>query len=147
MISTNPGSDIRPINEVASGGELSRIMLAIKTVLASVDDVDTLIFDEIDSGISGITASMVAKKLCDVSKYRQVICITHLAQIAAMADLHLRIDKNVIDNNTYTTLTKLDYDESIAELMRIGGNEKLTDTDKAHAVSLKQSCDEYKKGQ
>lgn len=147
MISTNPGSDIRPINEVASGGELSRIMLAIKTVLASVDDVDTLIFDEIDSGISGITASMVAKKLCDVSKYRQVICITHLAQIAAMADLHLRIDKNVIDNNTYTTLTKLDYDESIAELMRIGGNEKLTETDKAHAVSLKQSCDEYKKGQ
>ncbi|HAV90780.1 MAG TPA: DNA repair protein RecN [Eubacterium sp.] len=147
MISTNPGSDIRPINEVASGGELSRIMLAIKTVLASVDDVDTLIFDEIDSGISGITASMVAKKLCDVSKYRQVICITHLAQIAAMADLHLRIDKNVIDNNTYTTLTKLDYDESIAELMRISGNEKLTDTDKAHAVSLKQSCDEYKKGQ
>ena len=145
MISTNPGSDIMPINQVASGGELSRIMLAIKTVLASIDEVDTLIFDEIDSGISGITASMVAKKLCDVSRFRQVICITHLAQIAAMADSHYRIDKSVIKDSTYTTLTKLDYDESISELMRIGGNETLTETDKAHAVSLKSTCDEYKK--
>ena len=145
MISTNPGSDIMPINQVASGGELSRIMLAIKTVLASIDEVDTLIFDEIDSGISGITASMVAKKLSDVSRFRQVICITHLAQIAAMADSHYRIDKSVIKDSTYTTLTKLDYDESISELMRIGGNETLTETDKAHAVSLKSTCDEYKK--
>ena len=147
MISTNPGNAIRPLSEVASGGELSRVMLAIKTVLANCEEVDTLIFDEIDSGISGITSSMVSKKLCKVSKSRQVICITHLPQIAAMADCHFKIDKSVNDNKTFTTLQKLDYDQSIEEIMRMSGNEELNEADREHALSLKNSCDEYKKGQ
>lgn len=101
MIRTNPGEPIRPLKDIASGGELSRIMLAIKTVLAEHDDIDTLIFDEIDAGISGRTAQAVSEKLHLVAKEHQVICITHLPQIAAMADHHYLIQKDVVGNETY----------------------------------------------
>ena len=97
MISTNPGEKVKPLGMVASGGELSRIMLAIKTVLADTDDIPTLIFDEIDTGISGRTAQMVSEKLSYIAKNHQVICITHLPQIAAMADAHYEIAKTAAD--------------------------------------------------
>ena len=105
MISTNPGESVKPLGMVASGGELSRIMLAIKTVLADTDDIPTLIFDEIDTGISGRTAQMVSEKLSYIAKNHQVICITHLPQIAAMADAHYEIAKTAADGRTTTTIS------------------------------------------
>ena len=125
-ISTNPGQPARPLKEVASGGELSRIMLAVKSVMADQEKVETLIFDEIDSGISGRTAQMVSEKLALIAGNHQVICITHLAQIAAMADVHFMIEKKVIENETQTSIRQLDEKESIDELARILGGAKIT---------------------
>lgn len=123
MISANPGSPARPLAKIASGGEISRIMLAIKTVLADTDNIDTLIFDEIDTGVSGRAALKIGKKLKEVAANRQVICVTHLAQIAAQADRHILIEKQVKDNNTFTYLKTLDYDGRKKELARIIGAE------------------------
>ena len=124
MISTNPGEPVKPVKNVASGGELSRIMLGIKTILADKDDIDSLIFDEIDAGISGITARDVGKKLKVLSKRHQVISITHLAQIAAMADSHFVIEKGVSDGKTKTTITAIDEALRVKELARLlGGDE------------------------
>lgn len=119
LISANVGENLKPLVKVASGGELSRIMLAIRSVLSLKDDVGTLIFDEIDTGISGHAAHKVATKLYDVSKKRQVICVTHLAQIAAAADRHLFISKSVKDDKTYTKVTPLDNCGRINEVARI----------------------------
>lgn len=119
LISANPGSPARPIAKIASGGEISRIMLAIKTVFSKTDDIDTLIFDEIDTGVSGRAAQKIGMKLKQVSKDRQVICVTHLAQIAAQADRHVLIEKQVKDNNTYTHLETLDFDGRKHEIARI----------------------------
>ncbi len=119
LIRLNPGEDMRPIVEVASGGELSRLMLAIKSVFATKDEVSTLIFDEIDTGISGRTASMVANKMAALSKNHQLICITHLPQIAAMADEHFLIEKDVTDGRTVTNITSLDEEGTIMELCRM----------------------------
>ncbi len=119
LISANVGEIAKPLVKVASGGELSRIMLAIRSVLSLKDDVGTLIFDEIDTGISGHAAHKVATKLYDVAKKRQVICVTHLAQIAAVADRHLFISKSVKDNKTYTKVTPLDNSGRIKEVARI----------------------------
>ncbi len=127
FIRTNAGDNSKPLCKIASGGELSRIMLAIKSVLADKDDVDTLIFDEIDSGISGITAQKVGTQLKFVSKIRQVICVTHLAQIAAFADNHLLIEKNVKNGKTYTEVNVLDENECIKELARIMSGGELTE--------------------
>lgn len=138
MISTNPGEKIRPLASVASGGELSRIMLAIKTVLADEDSTGTLIFDEIDVGISGRTAQMVSEKLAVIGKNHQVICITHLPQIAAMADSHFAIEKNVIKNETITSIKKLNENEIIEELARILGGAKITDTILESAKEMKE---------
>ena len=102
LISTNPGEPLKPLGKVASGGELSRVMLAIKTILAESDQIGTLIFDEIDAGISGRTAQMVAEKMNVIGKSHQVICITHLPQIAAMADSHFLISKQVVKNGTFS---------------------------------------------
>ncbi len=121
MISMNPGEPLKPLSQVSSGGELSRIMLALRTIGAADDGIDTLIFDEIDSGISGVTAMMVAKKLSDLAKKRQVICITHLAQIAAFADHHFFIEKSAKDNVTTTRVEILGEDERIKELTRLLG--------------------------
>lgn len=119
MISVNKGEDLKPISKVASGGELSRIMLAVKSVSAENDDTPTMIFDEIDTGISGMAAKKVGKKLSDISKKRQVICVTHLAQIAALSDNHLLIKKNTDNERTYTTVHSLNYDEKLHEIARI----------------------------
>lgn len=127
LISANAGESVKPLNKVASGGELSRIMLAIKSIIADKDDVDTLIFDEIDTGISGRAASKVAVQLKKVSKLRQVICVTHLAQIAAAAEGHFLIEKNVVDNRTYTNVTLLNDDDRINEIARIMSGTELTE--------------------
>lgn len=126
LISANPGSPLRPLAKIASGGEISRIMLGIKTVLAGNDDIDTLIFDEIDSGVSGKAAQKIGLKLREVSGTRQVICVTHLAQIAAQADRHVLIEKNVIGGKTYTSLKQLDYTGRAHELARIMAGAKIT---------------------
>lgn len=126
LISTNAGDSPKSISKIASGGELSRIMLAIKTVLAEKDDVNTLIFDEVDTGISGRAASKVGVKLSQISKYKQVICVTHLSQIAALADNHLLIEKNIVDNKTYTNVKKLNDVDRKYEIARIIGSDKIS---------------------
>ncbi len=127
LICTNVGEMPKPLAKIASGGELSRIMLAFKNVLADKDDVDTLIFDEIDTGISGKAAQKVALKLREVSSERQIICVTHLAQIAARANCHLYISKNVENGKTSTKVTKLDYNEREREIARIISGDSITD--------------------
>ena len=127
LISTNPGEPPKPLAKIASGGELSRIMLAIKTVLAEKDPVGTLIFDEVDTGISGGAAQKVGLKLLEVSGNRQVICVTHLAQIAALADDHFLIRKTVKDQKTSTGVEKLDFEGRKQELARIMGGMEITD--------------------
>lgn len=126
LISTNAGEPAKPIAKIASGGELSRIMLAIKTVLAGKDEVDTMIFDEVDTGISGSAAQKVGLKLKEVSGSRQVICVTHLAQIAALADTQFLIKKFVRDQKTYTDVTELDYEGRKQEIARIMGGTEIT---------------------
>lgn len=125
-ISTNPGEALRPMGNVASGGELSRIMLAIKAVLADREDTPTLIFDEIDTGISGITAGKVAEKMHIIGESRQVLCITHLAQIAAQADAHYLIQKSAKDNGAQTEISALEEEASVQELARLLGGAKVT---------------------
>ena len=137
MISMNPGEPTRPLATVASGGELSRIMLAIKAVMADKDEIETLIFDEIDVGISGRTAQKVSEKMCLIGRKHQVICITHLAQIAAMADTHYLIEKRVEDQMTKTKIRQLDGDESVQELGRILGGAKITDAVLENAREMK----------
>lgn len=127
MICTNAGDSLKPLHKIASGGELSRIMLAIKSVLAEKDDVDTLIFDEIDSGISGRAAGKVGVQLRNVAKCRQVLCVTHLAQIAAGAQNHLLIEKQVIDGKTYTSVKSLTEEERVRELARIMSGSDITE--------------------
>lgn len=119
MISVNKGEDLKPIAKAASGGELSRIMLAIKSVCAENDDTPTMIFDEIDTGISGRAARKVGKKLSDIAQKRQVLCVTHLAQIAALSDNHLLIQKNSDESRTYTTVQQLGYDDKVREVARL----------------------------
>lgn len=119
LISANPGEEPKPISKIASGGELSRMMLAIKSIIAEKDEIDTLIFDEVDTGISGSAASKVGRKLQQLSKTHQVICITHQAQIAALADIHLYISKNVSEGRTFTKIKRLTFEERKYELSRI----------------------------
>ncbi|MBO5657258.1 MAG: hypothetical protein J6R94_03645, partial [Agathobacter sp.] len=127
MISTNPGESLKPLGKVASGGELSRIMLGIKTIMAQADAIETLIFDEIDSGISGRTAQMVAEKMNELGRHRQIICITHLPQIAAMADNHFLIEKKVVNNTTTSNIRTMDKEESVMELARMLGGVEITE--------------------
>ncbi len=138
MLSTNPGEPKKPLSQVASGGELSRIMLALKTVIARKDSIDTLIFDEIDTGISGKTAWKVSEKLSVLGKDHQVICITHLPQIAAMADAHYVIEKNVEEGITKTKIQKISQDNSIHELARMLGGEYITEAVLNNAKDLKE---------
>lgn len=126
LVSANPGEPPKPMSKIASGGELSRIMLAIKTVLSGKDGVDTLIFDEVDTGISGAAANKVGEKLRQVSQNRQVLCITHLAQIAALADNHLQIIKHNEQARTFTEVLPLDFEGRKRELARIIGGENIT---------------------
>jgi DNA repair protein RecN (Recombination protein N) len=147
LISTNPGEEVKSLAKVASGGELSRIMLAIKSILAGEDEIDTMIFDEIDTGISGKTAQMVADKLMGISKEHQVICISHLAQIAAMADSHYLIEKNTDDESTETNIYRLSREDSIKELVRISSGGDITETAIKHATEMKEMAERAKLGQ
>lgn len=126
LISTNPGEPPKPISKIASGGELSRMMLAVKNVLSDKDDIDTLIFDEVDTGISGSAAQKVGLKLREVSKSRQVLCVTHLAQIAAMGNSHFKISKSVRDEKTFTKVEELNHEGRKQELARIIGGTEMT---------------------
>lgn len=144
MISLNPGQPVRPLANVASGGELSRIMLAIKSVMAERDEIETLIFDEIDVGISGRTAQKVSEKMALIGKNHQVICITHLAQIAAMADCHYQIEKKAKDGVTTTGIRLLNEEESIGELARILGGAKITDTVIENAAEMRKLAKQTK---
>ena len=143
MISTNPGQDLRPLSKIASGGELSRIMLAIKTVMAG-DDSKTLIFDEIDAGISGRTAQMVSNQLARLSRNHQIICITHLPQIASMSDAHYTIEKTVHDNKTYSQISRVDKEDSIYELARMLSGSEVTASVLANARELKKTSEAFK---
>ena len=135
LISTNPGEPPKPLAKIASGGELSRIMLAIKNIIAKNESVETLIFDEIDTGVSGATSRKIGYKLKSVSEHTQVICVTHSAQIASVADTHLLISKDYRNGRTYTSVSRLDYEQRKAELARIMGGLEITD-------SLLQSAEE-----
>jgi DNA repair protein RecN (Recombination protein N) len=138
IISTNPGEALKPLSRVASGGELSRIMLGIKSVLADKDEIETLIFDEIDVGISGRTAQKVSEQLSIIAKHHQIICITHLAQIAAMADSHYIIEKQTDGFSTQTMIKELNEEDSIEELSRILGGAEITERVKDSAKEMKE---------
>lgn len=136
LISTNKGEPLKPLVKIASGGEISRIMLAIKNITGTYDNIPTMIFDEIDAGISGITASIVGRKLYQIAKIHQIICITHLPQIAASGDTHYRIYKEETDSSTFTTVEKLSAAETIDEIARLLGGENITETTRKSAVEL-----------
>jgi DNA repair protein RecN (Recombination protein N) len=126
LISANLGEEPRPMAKIASGGELSRIMLALKNVIAQKDSIDTLIFDEIDTGVSGIAAQKIGMKLGEISRYRQVLCVTHLAQIAVFADNHLLIEKNIVGDRTVTSVRSLGKNDRKNEIARIMGGNSIT---------------------
>ena len=138
MISTNPGEPVKPLAKVASGGEMSRIMLAIKTIMADTNEIDTLIFDEIDSGISGRTAQMVAEKMNELGRSSQIICITHLPQIAAMADSHYLIEKKVENSETHSNIFRLEDEASVHELARMLGGVEITEAVLKNAQEMKE---------
>ena len=144
LISTNPGEALNPMWQIASGGELSRIMLAFKTVFADKDETDTLVFDEIDTGISGKTAWKVSEKLGRLSRNHQIICITHLAQIAAMADTHFMIEKNVINERTVTNIRQISGEESLNELARLLGSGELTEAVLSNAKEMQEAAGKVK---
>ncbi len=145
LISTNPGEELKPLGKIASGGELSRVMLALKTVLAEDDEIETLIFDEIDTGISGRTAQKVSEKMNLIGRNHQVICITHLPQIAAMADTHFLIEKQVEDGRTRSEIQKLREEESVTELARMLGGVSITETVLKNAKEMKELASKTKK--
>ena len=128
LFSANPGQEPKPLAKIASGGELSRVMLAIRCALSDKDIVSSMVFDEIDTGVSGRAALKIANKLHELSRCKQVLCVTHLAQIAAYADNHLHIEKTVEDGNTYTKVSVLDYNERVREIARIIGGDIITQT-------------------
>ncbi|MCL2085293.1 MAG: DNA repair protein RecN, partial [Oscillospiraceae bacterium] len=143
LISTNPGEPLKPLSKTASGGELSRVMLALMSILAG--DVDTMVFDEIDSGVSGRAAQRVAERLGRLSKTRQVLCVTHLPQIAAMADHHFHIEKETSGARAVTKAEKLDTPARISEIARIIGGAAVTDVTKKSAAELIEQAELYKK--
>ena len=143
-ISTNPGEPLRPLAKVVSGGELSRIMLAIKALLADKDSTETLLFDEIDTGVSGRTAQKVAEKMEQIGRTHQVLCVTHLAQLAAMADHHFEITKSVENGSTQTQIGELSEAESVEEIARILGGAEVTDTVRENAREMRRLALEKK---
>lgn len=128
IIKTNPGDDFKPLTSIASGGEISRVMLAIKTVLAEVDEIPVLAFDEVDAGIGGKTGEKIGEKLLEISKYRQIICITHLPQIASLPGQHFVVEKNINNNETFLTVRELNEYERIGEIARMISGTNVTDT-------------------
>lgn len=138
MIATNKGATLKPLNQIASGGEMSRVMLALKSALAKFENIDTYVFDEIDTGVSGRTAQMVAEEIKKLSRNNQIICITHLPQIASMADFHIIIEKHNIEDRTITTINVLREDESYKELARLIGGAKITEITLKSAKEMKK---------
>lgn len=138
MIATNKGAILKPLNQIASGGEMSRVMLALKATLAKFEDVDTYVFDEIDTGVSGRTAQMVAEEIKKLSKTNQIICITHLPQIASMADFHIIIEKHNLEDKTITSISVLKDEESYKELARLIGGAKITEKTLDSAREMKK---------
>jgi DNA repair protein RecN (Recombination protein N) len=136
LLAPNPGEDPKPLNRIASGGELSRLVLGLKNILAAEAGVDTSIFDEVDAGIGGATATVVGQKLQRLSQKNQIICITHLPQIACYADTHFRVEKTVVDSRTVTVVNKLDPENRLQELARMLGGAMITDTTLAHAREM-----------
>lgn len=136
LISPNKGEELRPLSKIASGGEISRIMLALKTITAGLDQVDTLVFDEVDSGVGGETAARMAEKLVNISKNRQIICITHLPQIATAGSHHYLIKKEKGKNRTYTHIHSLDEQQRVEEIARMIGGTKMTEKTIAHAEEM-----------
>lgn len=144
LISTNLGEAIKPLHGVVSGGELSRIMLVLKSITAQIDDIDTLIFDEIDTGISGEMSRVVGEKMALIASNRQVICVTHSAQIAALSDNHLFISKKIEDNSTKTIINKLDIDEKYKEISRLVGGITMSSLSDEHAKQIIRYSNEFK---
>ncbi len=145
LISTNPNEPLKSLSKIISGGEMSRIMLAFKSILAEIDKIPTLIFDEIDTGISGRTAQVVGEKITNISTNHQVICITHLPQIAALADSHFLISKKIFENESITEIIELDYNDRVEELSRLLGGVNLTETTKQHAKEMIEMSKKIKK--
>ena len=145
LMSANMGEALKPINKIASGGELSRIMLALKNVLAETEQVTTLIFDEVDTGVSGRAAVKVARKLFEVSRGRQVLCVTHLPQIAAMGDVHFSVEKGEADGRTFTRVERLDRSQRREELARLSGGTNSAVMLKG-AEELMATAEDYKTG-
>ena len=145
LMSANVGEDLKPIQKIASGGELARIMLALKNVLAENDQVGTMVFDEVDTGVSGRAAQKVAEKLADVSRSKQVLCVTHLPQLAAMADVHFSVEKGERDGRTYTQVERLDRKRREEELARLTSGEHITDATLHAAGELLDGAEAYKK--
>ena len=146
LMSANVGEELRPINKVASGGELARIMLALKNVLAENETIGTLVFDEVDTGVSGRAAQKVAVKLAQVSRRKQVLCVTHLPQLAAMADTHFSVEKGERDGRTFTEVLRLDRSQRKLELARLTGGEAVTEAMLAGAEELISGAEAYKRG-
>jgi len=144
MISPNPGEPVKPLRRIASGGEMSRIMLAVKTIMADADNIDTVIFDEVDTGVSGRTAQQVAEKLMGISRRRQILCITHLPQIAAMADTHFLIEKSIEADRTVTRVFPLADEHMTGELARLIGGAQITEATMAAAREMKSQADALK---
>jgi DNA repair protein RecN (Recombination protein N) len=144
QISTNPGETLKPLGKIVSGGELSRIMLALKAILADRDQIETLIFDEIDTGISGRTAQKVSEKMAVIGRHHQVLCITHLPQIAAMADTHFEIEKHIEGSATTTQIHPLSQESSIRELARLLGGARITDAVLENAREMKELAQVHK---
>ena len=145
LMSANVGEALKPIQKVASGGELARIMLALKNVLAEDDGIDSLVFDEVDTGVSGRAAQKVAEKLAQVSRRKQVLCVTHLPQIAAMADTHFSVEKGERDGRTYTRVERLDRAGRIEELARLIGGAAVTPALRRSAEELLDQAEAVKK--
>ena len=146
LMSANVGEDLRPIAKIASGGELARIMLALKNVLAEQESIGTLVFDEVDTGVSGRAAQKVAEKLAQVSRRKQVLCVTHLPQLAAMADTHFSVEKGEEKGRTYTKVVQLDRERRKAELARITGGSKVTEALLESAGELLDEAERYRAG-
>ena len=145
LMSANAGEDLKPIAKIASGGELARIMLALKNVLAEQESIGTMVFDEVDTGVSGRAAQKVAEKLAQVSRRKQVLCVTHLPQLAAMADTHFSVEKGEKKGRTYTEVVLLDRERRKAELARITGGTQVTEALLESAGELLDSADGFKK--
>jgi DNA repair protein RecN (Recombination protein N) len=136
MLSPNVGETLRPLSRIASGGELSRIMLAMKTILARTASVETIIFDEVDSGIGGATAEVVGEKLQSLAAYHQILCITHLPQIASKGHTHFLVKKRIIEKRTQTIISELDDEERVAEIARLLGGKAVSQRAIAHAREM-----------